>query len=145
LSGREKAVDASLDAVAELLGGFGRSITLIALGSALVGLNSLGGVGASNTEASSAAGGISRVTGGKAGLLGSELYGSSGRRGAGNGGILRKSESADGEGEDNGRVLHCDCLGRVIVLRSAVMRRRTGEMEATVDYFVLINVAIDAG
>lgn len=102
----EEASNAALNAVGELLGGFGRAVTLVALGGALVGRYDLGGVGARSAQAGSLAGDIAGVASGDTANLRRNRYRRSGggRRSAGDGGRLGKS--AGSEGDERSGVLH---------------------------------------
>lgn len=98
-------------AVGVLLSSLGAAITLVAFGSALSGLNDLGLVGTSDAHAARLASHVGGVTLGEADL-GSGLGGGRAGRGAGDGAglVLGDSSNTQGEGEEDGRVLHDGCL-----------------------------------
>ena len=104
LGAGEEAVDAAVDALCILLGSSDRAVTLVAFGSALVGLDGLGGVGACITQACGLAVDIASVAGEGAAHSGSEAGGNWGSRGgrAGGGSILGHGNGANGEEDDGG-------------------------------------------
>lgn len=109
MAAREEAVDASIYALGIGNGVGGRAIALVALGGALIRLDGLGSVGTGVAQASGLAGDIACVAlkGAAHGRGESSRNGDGGSRGAGDGRVLGKSESANGE-EKDGRVLHGD-------------------------------------
>lgn len=115
LAAREQAVDASLDASLEGLCSSWGAVALVALGGALVGVDCLGRVGASISQAASLAVHIAEraLQGAADGRGKARGNGHRNRRRSGNGG-LGHGKDADSKGENGGGVLHCDDGGRVI-------------------------------
>lgn len=116
LAAGEELVVTVLEALGVRFRLLGASVTLVTLCSAFVGLQDLRSVGAGDTNTLRTAG---NVFGGTrceaAGLGGGGNAGSAGGRACNNGRlVLGKSEDANSEREEDGRVLHCDCFGQVI-------------------------------
>lgn len=127
----EKAGEAVLLTLRILRGGFGGTVTLVALGGALIALDGLGGVGASNAVTGSLAGDVTS----SARESTAHLRGETGRRNgcAGDGGsVLGQGEGAGGESEQSGSILHFACFGRLI--RIDAMRGDTRRNEEKWDF-----------
>jgi hypothetical protein len=107
LAGREVVGDAALDASRELVAVLLGAVTLVALLGALGGVDHIGSVGVSSTQAGSLAGYIASIAVVDAADGGEELGCRGGGGSAGNGrSVLRNGEDAGGEGKNGNSVLH---------------------------------------
>lgn len=106
---REEAVDAAVHALCECSRSSSGSVALVALCSAVVGIDGLRSIGSCVAQASSLASHITCIASQGAAHLGCESRGNRSRdHGSAGDGSLRRREDAGDEREDDSGVLHGD-------------------------------------